>query len=351
MKTNYSVYREAYDEFDEKIFLDNVYAVRNKFKARPYVLFGPPPGQGAYDPKARLSFNRYGLRTPYVSSKKGPGAFRICVLGGSLVWGAYAVRNDITICALLEQYLNEGHTGKQRFEVVNCGIGGYVSTQELIFLELSLLRQYKPDMVIFLDGFNDFISAFHNKIAGCPVAWKMCSEVLNAHIRRQYFQLLFSKLKRRLAGGLSGPRPENKTGVFIEAAENYYYIHLLAQKLLDGMNIKFISMLQPALGYSNKTLTAFEQKVSAAYLRSHSPHYYDFLKAYYDRVRSVFGQNASMIQWHDLASVFDDRDDTIFIDCVHPGDKGIKVIAGKMKEIILKGAGHEERQVVFKKEK
>ena len=40
--------------------------------------------------------------------------------------------------------------------VVNAGIGGFFSGQELGHL-VNTVAQYDPDMVVFLDGYNDYI--------------------------------------------------------------------------------------------------------------------------------------------------------------------------------------------------
>lgn len=77
-------------------------------------------------------------------------AFTIFLFGGSTAFG-YGVSDNETIPHFLEVELNKTHN----VSVYNFARGSYFSTQERILFEL-LLENYKPDMVIFVDGLNDF---------------------------------------------------------------------------------------------------------------------------------------------------------------------------------------------------
>jgi hypothetical protein len=85
--------------------------------------------------------------------QKTPGVKRVFILGGSTVAGAGASSNETTIAAQLERFLNLQNRGK--YEVVNAGVDGYFSCQELIYYIFDLKR-YSPDIVLFYDGINDF---------------------------------------------------------------------------------------------------------------------------------------------------------------------------------------------------
>ena len=175
----YQQYREVYDEFDPEIFRKKVYSIKNKVGLTPYTVYKLGSKAESYSPQAVLTQDKYGLRTPYLRVPKTPGTVRICIFGGSTVWGSFAVRNEMTIPALLEKRLNDAYAAGRRLQVVNCGVGGFVATQELILMQLTVLKNYAPDMVIFFDGFNDFLSTLNNKLVGYPTMWKMYFDMMN----------------------------------------------------------------------------------------------------------------------------------------------------------------------------
>jgi hypothetical protein len=64
------------------------------------------------------------------------------------------LRNDETIDHFLESFLNERVQGKH-VEVINAAITSHQSHHHLIYLNQTILK-YQPDMVVFVDGFNDY---------------------------------------------------------------------------------------------------------------------------------------------------------------------------------------------------
>ena len=78
---------------------------------------------------------------------------RVWLVGGSTMAGAGASANDRTIAACLERDLRTRH-GK-RISVVNAGVGGWYSQNELAFLAQELLPLHRPDAVVVMNGYND----------------------------------------------------------------------------------------------------------------------------------------------------------------------------------------------------
>jgi lysophospholipase L1-like esterase len=96
---------------------------------------------------------------------KEEGSYRIFIMGGSTAYGLgslskygqekYSViRNDETIDHYLEKFL-EGRTPYKKVEVINAAITSQMSHHHLIYLNQTILK-YHPDMIIFIDGFNDY---------------------------------------------------------------------------------------------------------------------------------------------------------------------------------------------------
>lgn len=104
-------------------------------------------------------------RSTEVSREKPDGVFRIFLMGASTAYGLgglwphiddrYPVlQNSETIDAYLEASLTAAFPG-QSFEVINAAITSTQTHHNLIYLNQTILS-YHPDMVIFLDGFNDY---------------------------------------------------------------------------------------------------------------------------------------------------------------------------------------------------
>lgn len=86
-------------------------------------------------------------------------------MGGSTAYGLQSlskygqekysvIRNNETIDHYLEEYLRPRVAGKT-VEVINAAITSHYSHHHLIYLNQTILK-YHPDMIIFLDGFNDY---------------------------------------------------------------------------------------------------------------------------------------------------------------------------------------------------
>jgi len=113
-----------------------------------------------------VAHNRQGFRRiTDTSTVKAPGAYRIFVMGGSTAYGLESmsrygqrqysvIRNDETIDYFLEQDLRR-RLGHDRVEVINAAVTSHFSHHHLIYLNQTILK-YSPDMVVFIDGFNDY---------------------------------------------------------------------------------------------------------------------------------------------------------------------------------------------------
>jgi lysophospholipase L1-like esterase len=101
-------------------------------------------------------------RTSDVQQEKPAGVYRIFLMGGSAAYGLSApppfpsveITNEQTIDAHLERQLQTLFPEK-KIEVINAAVTGYWTHQHLIYLHETLL-DYHPDLIIFLDGINDY---------------------------------------------------------------------------------------------------------------------------------------------------------------------------------------------------
>lgn len=117
-------------------------------KFRPNSVFWHTSQDGSW----KFTINKQGLRNDkdfdYVKTE---GTIRIISLGDSHTQG-YEVRQDYTFSAVMEKFLNaQGHSA----EVINAGISGFGTAEELLFLENEGIK-YKPDFVVLAFYANDF---------------------------------------------------------------------------------------------------------------------------------------------------------------------------------------------------
>jgi lysophospholipase L1-like esterase len=97
--------------------------------------------------RTHVKINSKGLRAKEFSYERPEGKRRILFLGDSYVWG-FGVEIEEAVAERLEAQL----TG---VEVINGGVSGYSTDQELLWLEREGVR-YKPDLVILVVTPNDF---------------------------------------------------------------------------------------------------------------------------------------------------------------------------------------------------
>jgi hypothetical protein len=75
------------------------------------------------------------------------------MIGGSTVWGVGTSSPGENLPARIQISLNKKYPNK-KFEVINAGVGGYSTRNELLYL-LSELVYFEPDLVISYGGWND----------------------------------------------------------------------------------------------------------------------------------------------------------------------------------------------------
>jgi lysophospholipase L1-like esterase len=128
---------------------------------RGYTLRAGYEGESKYGIPFRVSAQ--GFRTPEVAIPKPPGTKRVVVLGDSVTWGA-GVREEETFARKLEVMLRSDLSCP--VEVVNTGISGYGTVQELDVLQNEGLT-FEPNVVIVfhIENDNQSVTSFKGGLA------------------------------------------------------------------------------------------------------------------------------------------------------------------------------------------
>lgn len=105
---------------------------------------GMKGGERQSDGRSLVEINSDGLRGPEVALDHPPGTFRIALLGDSYIQ-AFEVPFGKTVGEVLERRLSA--LRKTPVEVLNFGVGGYGTSQELLTLQHEVWK-YSPDLIV-----------------------------------------------------------------------------------------------------------------------------------------------------------------------------------------------------------
>lgn len=103
-----------------------------------------------------VAHNSFGHRSREIPLERTPGRVRILVLGDSFTYGV-GVENHETFSARLEQL-------DPRLEVINTGVNGYGTAQELLLLRDEGLA-FQPDLVLVAFFWNDVVDSYRRRVA------------------------------------------------------------------------------------------------------------------------------------------------------------------------------------------
>jgi lysophospholipase L1-like esterase len=303
-------------------------------------------------------------RTGEVSKTKPANTYRIFLMGGSTAYGTgglwphlqrdfAVIKNTETIDAYLERILGEALPGK-RIEVINAAITSTWTHHHLIYLNQTILG-YDPDMVLFLDGYNDFfhVSPDHDQfgsflyttqasgILGEPTLGALARANAWWFYRKSALAYVTIRALRTLKLVVTSPFAEkNRPPMNVDRAmanlEQVFPRSALAMQrrtalILRDAGVVPVFMLQPMLilERGHKPMPEMEQQLFAFNVESYLPNYEQFIRRAVTMVHERETAMASELgaQFIDLTGIYGGVEEQIYTDYVHLTPRGNELLA------------------------
>jgi hypothetical protein len=304
-------------------------------------------------------------RSVPVDRDKPAGTIRIMLMGASAAYGLgglwphiqrdFAVLdNSETIDAYLEERLEAAFPG-QDIEVINAAITSTWTHHHLIYLNQTILS-YEPDMLLFLDGFNDFFffnEESHDQFAAYPYAQKPL-EILGPPTLKSLLKANGWWLYRTSALVHVTARALRNVKQYIEHVRSSEPSALDVASAMEGLQETFpknalkmieriglitanegiptVFMLQPLLILERDRpgATDIEHELFEFNIASLSPNWEEFA---HSAVAYISGAEAAVAervgaQFIDLTQIYDGVEGQIYTDYAHLTPLGNRVLAG-----------------------
>lgn len=284
--------------------------------------------------KNPLRINNMGHFGSHFSADKPPNVLRIACLGASTTANNIADENrDYSYPEILEQLLNEyfGKNGiKQKAEVYNCGIGGWVSVDILIDFQLNILHTH-PDYIILYHGFNDlplylmkdFSPDYHH-------GRKNLGEVLPIIKRAYYlpkikFWHLYEFLKDKTfgTGNIRNDILRLITKQEPDISRDFHHLEVemnILKNILIVCKYYDIRIIVSSFVYYDYRNTPLTKKFSEGVKLEN-----ELLKSLAEEFDAVFVDAAELVP----------QNDDFFVDCVHFTPKGMELIAEHFGDAVI----------------
>lgn len=293
-----------------------------------------------------------------------PGTFRVFLMGASTAYGLggmfphiqndYAVLdNSETIDAYLEEFLEESLT-YDAVEVINVGIPSIWTHHHLIYLNQTILR-YEPDLILFLDGWNDhfFVDRSHDQfsafaqneqaqgIMGPPTlgslirmnSWWLFRRSAAAHVMARAGRDLLTAIR---AG--DPPPPINVD----EALQNLEYVfernalRMIERNavLLEHEGIPAIFLLQPMLILERDHLGRMPPierdlfEFNVGWQQNYEEFMHGATPIVSEKVEAAVTRHGH--RYMDLTGIYDDSEGQIFTDYAHLTPEGNRILAAEV---------------------
>jgi len=274
-----------------------------------------------------MNINSHGFRGEEISKEKLDDVYRIFMVGGSTTFALRSISDQTTIPGYLQENFDQLNLEKN-IQVVNAGIPGITSTDEVQLIKTKILK-FEPDLIIIYDGINDIRLPPGN--TKYKIQENKTLERIFDDISRKYFSfyktpkvmnMLFSVEKNSFNPKLTGNGDGTKATIW---KDNMYKICELGKQ--EGFQTMIV--LQPFLGTGNKVLTDFEKKRLENLM---TPDVFIEYQLFEEKMRELDNICDKTL---DARNVFDHIQESVYFDRAHVHYKFNKVVADNLYENIV----------------
>lgn len=271
--------------------------------------------------------------------------FNIIVTGGSAVVGCQTSGNERTFASLLEVALNADDVfrrGGRKVQVINAGVAGYSSSQELIYFMFDL-QYLNPHMWVMVNGGNE--------------KWKISDACMRgatewhhhpiAETRERTLSLmpasrhLMDEIIQETRDDATEAGYRNIRGAQRSAAERYARNIEVAAQISKASGALFVHALQPMFGWG-RGRSQIEPQIRGELLRRTDRGYFERMRTFYEEstarledLSRKYRDDASCRFWN-ASDVFDHTTESVYHDPRHYNDLGHWLLAKELATVITK---------------
>lgn len=318
----------------------------------PYAGMLPKPNLSVKIKNIDYTTNALGFReSREISLPKPAGVFRIFLLGGSTVWGGF--NDDWIISRYLEEELSKSPRlglGIEGFEVINAGVLGHASVNELILIETKII-DLAPDLVVVFDGFNDlqytalptwkpgeardYLEAKQNLdlLVNSPSIFYLTGDIAKLLVKKSRFLTgAFRFFFRR--DTLSVYPREAK--IPDQGVSSYVDNLRLMKAVLETENTRGLLVFQPNLSYCKDNLSPYERSIVDYLKDKEKTNWFSEAGKTWPRVAKMVSAipDSGLVKVKDASCLFKDLKETVYIDSVHYVPSSYKMIADYLAQVI-----------------
>ncbi len=301
--------------------------------------------------------------------QKPSGTVRVLVLGTSALYGIGsrapyperpALANDETITYHLERFLNQrlqAESHAVQVEVINAGVSAYHTFHHLIYLNSALLA-YQPDVVVNLDGHNDFYAetledrwnqyaystsilidqyngrTFYMSALTTTRALAPYSNFFNL-VERLFRRSWYRKVDQPLIHTPSRPVQRSPLSAMDVARQSYLLDLWQIHRLGEYAGYHHCVFLQPEILLEQEShLSPADQELRRITVQHTTPNRSERMQAIRAQLPALFEEYT--IPFHDIGELAGEnsQDRDLYIDYCHLTPAGAELVAQRMLDVV-----------------
>jgi hypothetical protein len=286
--------------------IDDEFARVRAMIFEPYTLFRVAPIAGRHVNVSEQGFRAGSGPLPWPPE---PDFVNIFVFGGSMAFG-YGVRDADTVPAQMGALLAET---ADKFRVYNFANPNFDGTQNRIRLEQLLLHGARPDAVVFIDGFANFIAPYY-----APMVYGPFVDALTP-------RTLFHRVMDRRPESRSGEKDACHVPDARAVVEEYFTNRKMIESVCDAFDVRPLFVWQPAPCYR------YDGDASRPHAGAHGPEAKPLLDAVregYDLMDARRKPDDLRFLW--IADMQAGRMNNLYVDADHYTPEFSREIAAKI---------------------